>query len=71
MTSPKYFRKRGLEQVVSSLNLRPEDLEMIGRIANLENDPNENNNIFEKDLEIKEELKQKLLDWINRKSSIS
>mgnify|MGYP001567332345 CR=1 FL=1 len=40
-------------------------------LYDLENDPNENNNIFEKDLEIKEELKQKLLDWINRKSSIS
>lgn len=37
------LRKRGLEQVISSLNLKPEDLEMIGRIVKLKDDPRVNN----------------------------
>ena len=41
------------------------------KLFDLENDPNENCNIYEEGLIIKDELKQKLLDWINRKSSIS
>ncbi len=32
--TPEDLKKIGLEEVVSSLNLRPEDLEMIGRITN-------------------------------------
>ena len=39
------------------------------KLFDLENDPNENYNIFEEKTDIKNELKQKLLDWINRKTN--
>ena len=40
------------------------------KLFDLENDPNEVSNIFDEKLEFVQELKTKLLDWVNRKSSI-
>jgi arylsulfatase A-like enzyme len=38
----------------------------IWKLFDLENDPNENYDIIEEKIDIKDQLKQKLLDWINR-----
>ena len=40
------------------------------KLFDLENDPNEISDIFDEKLEFVQELKTKLLDWVNRKSSI-